>query len=87
MLRAWFPLPLRPTLTDTALMHAICEAPPVRPRTAALEGTRFHVSDELEWVVLKALRKEPDRRYGSVEQLADDIRLTGESSAAVAPDD
>ena len=45
-----------------------------RPIAAAREGTRFDVSIELEWVVLKALRKEPDRRYASVEQLAEDIR-------------
>ena len=59
---------------DADLIRAICEDAPVRPRTAALEGTHFDVSVELEWVVLKALRKEPDRRYGSVEQLAEDIR-------------
>ena len=44
-------------------MRAICEDAPVRPAVAAREGTRFDVSVELEWVVLKALRKEPDRRY------------------------
>jgi tetratricopeptide (TPR) repeat protein/predicted Ser/Thr protein kinase len=61
-------------LTDADLIRAICDDAPVRLRTAALEGTHFDVSVELEWVVLKALRKEPDRRYGSVEQLAEDIR-------------
>jgi non-specific serine/threonine protein kinase/serine/threonine-protein kinase len=67
--------PYGPTpLTDPDLMRAICENPPVRPTAAARNGTRFDLSIELEWVVLKALRKEPDRRYGSVEQLAEDIR-------------
>jgi WD40 repeat protein len=29
---------------------------------------------ELEWIPLKAMRKEPDRRYQTVSELADDIR-------------
>lgn len=32
------------------------------------------LSGDLDNIVLKALRKEPDRRYGSVEQLDEDIR-------------
>jgi non-specific serine/threonine protein kinase/serine/threonine-protein kinase len=66
-------------LTDPDLIRAICEDPPIRPTAAARQGTGFAVGSELEWVVLKALRKEPDRRYASVEQLAEDIRrfLTG----------
>jgi non-specific serine/threonine protein kinase/serine/threonine-protein kinase len=32
------------------------------------------LSGDVDWIVLKALEKEPDRRYGSVERLADDIR-------------
>ena len=73
--------------SDTDLIRAICDDPPARPRTAAREGTRFDVSDELEWVVLKALRKEPDRRYGSVEQLADDVRrLLGGLPVLAGPD-
>jgi tetratricopeptide (TPR) repeat protein len=29
---------------------------------------------DLDWIVLKALEKEPDRRYGSVAEFADDVR-------------
>ena len=73
--------------SDADLIRAICEDPPMRPRTAAREGTRFDVRDELEWVVLKALRKEPDRRYGSVEQLADDAgRLLDGRPVLAGPD-
>ena len=73
--------------SDADLMRAICDDPPMRPRTAAREGTRFDVRDELEWVVLKALRKEPDRRYGSVEQLADDVgRLLDGRPVLAGPD-
>jgi tetratricopeptide (TPR) repeat protein len=71
--------------TDADLMKAICEAPPMRPTLAARSGV--HVSDELEWVVLKALRKEPDRRYASVTQLAEDVgRLLSARPVLAAPD-
>ena len=42
-----------------------------RGSTAAL---RRRLSGDLDNIVLKALRKEPARRYASVEQLAEDIR-------------
>lgn len=35
---------------------------------------RRRLRGDLDNIVLKALRKEPERRYGSVEQLADDLR-------------
>jgi serine/threonine protein kinase/predicted negative regulator of RcsB-dependent stress response len=36
---------------------------------------RRRLSGDLDNIVLKALRKEPQRRYGSVDQLSEDIRL------------
>ena len=39
----------------------------------APSAQRRELRGELDWIVLKALRKEPERRYASVEQLADDI--------------
>ena len=60
--------------TPTELARAICEDPPLRPTATAPSGTGLAVSLELEWVLLKALRKEPDRRYASVDQLGDDLR-------------
>ncbi len=35
---------------------------------------RRQLAGDVDAILLKSLRKEPDRRYGSVEQLADDIR-------------
>ena len=62
-----------------AIARAVCEEEPARPSAAAsaLRG-------DLDNVVLMALRKEPDRRYASVEQFAEDIRrhLDGRPVAA-----
>ncbi|HEV2799607.1 MAG TPA: protein kinase [Pyrinomonadaceae bacterium] len=42
-------------------------------RSTAPERLRRSLADDLDNIVLKALRKEPARRYASVEQLAEDI--------------
>jgi len=47
-------------------------APPAR--TSSPDKRRRKLSSDLDNIVLKALRKEPARRYASAEQLADDIR-------------
>ncbi len=50
-------------------VRAICEDPPRRPslRDPSLRG-------DLETILLKALEKEPERRYASAAALADDLR-------------
>jgi non-specific serine/threonine protein kinase/serine/threonine-protein kinase len=77
--------PYRTHATATALEKAICEEQPERPslaayraqRAAAGEGTpdrlRRALAGDLDNIVLMALRKEPQRRYASVEQLSQDI--------------
>jgi serine/threonine-protein kinase len=71
------------TSTPASLAIAICERQP-RPPSAAAKGAtqtgptlpasaRSLVGD-LDAIVLKALRKEPVSRYGSVGQLAEDVR-------------
>ena len=51
------------------IARAVCEQEPLRPSTAVpgLKG-------DCDNIVLMALRKEPERRYASVEALSDDIR-------------
>ncbi|HEY9285393.1 MAG TPA: hypothetical protein VIP46_18215, partial [Pyrinomonadaceae bacterium] len=44
-----------------------------RARSVAPDRLRRSLSGDLDNIVLKALRKEPSRRYASVEQLAEDI--------------
>src|SRR5690606_20684798 len=50
-------------------VRAICEEPPTRPslRDPSLRG-------DLETILLKALEKEPERRYASAAALAGDLR-------------
>ena len=67
------------------LTRIICEQEPVKPSAAATlntvselrgesaTGLRRLLAGDLDHVVLKALRKEPERRYASVAQFSDDI--------------
>ena len=56
------------------IVRAICEQEPPRPSSVADDDRlRRRLQGDLDNIVLRAIRKEPDRRYGSAEQLADDI--------------
>ncbi|HLJ44966.1 MAG TPA: protein kinase [Bryobacteraceae bacterium] len=52
-----------PTLTPLDIDRAVCETQPDAPE----------ISSDLDKIILMALRKEASRRYGSVEQFAQDI--------------
>jgi eukaryotic-like serine/threonine-protein kinase len=69
------------------IAQAVCDVQPEKPSTAIYradavadppEGTREklrrRLRGDLDNIVLKALRKEPERRYASVEQFSEDIR-------------
>jgi non-specific serine/threonine protein kinase/serine/threonine-protein kinase len=45
-----------------------------KPRGADVKKLRKALSGDLDSIVLMALRKEPQRRYASVEQMAEDVR-------------
>jgi serine/threonine protein kinase/tetratricopeptide (TPR) repeat protein len=78
------------TSSPHELARAVCDTQPARPSTAvfkppagqqvssAREGSpaklRRRLAGDLDNIVLMALRKEPQRRYATVEQLAEDIR-------------
>jgi len=53
--------------------RAVCEQAPARPSTR-VPALRRTLAGDLDDVVLQALRKEPERRYVTVEQLAADLR-------------
>jgi serine/threonine protein kinase/tetratricopeptide (TPR) repeat protein len=48
--------------------------PPIEPHDRARKRLRKKLTGDLDTIILKALRKEPARRYASVEQFSDDIR-------------
>jgi serine/threonine protein kinase len=54
------------------MMRAICEEDPVPPSVAALKDSK-QLRGDLDTIVLTALRKEPVRRYLTVEQMAADV--------------
>src|SRR5580698_8667080 len=66
--------------TALELGQAICETVPDKPskfvekdETAAPSNAKL-LRWDLDIIVLKAMRKEPQRRYASVEHFAEDIR-------------
>jgi tetratricopeptide (TPR) repeat protein len=62
---------------NAALLRAICEDEPAPPG----------IDRDLDLIVLKALRKEPDRRYSSVEQFSGDLtRYLSGRPVLAAPD-
>ena len=63
--------------------QAVCDQQPVRPSTAVsrpesssridTRGLARSLRGDLDTIILKAIRKEPERRYASVQALADDL--------------
>ena len=73
-------------LTPAQQQKVICEAEPSRPSTAALDAERVgrdqflepsqlrrNLLGDLDNIILKALRKEPDQRYASAQEFAEDL--------------
>jgi tetratricopeptide (TPR) repeat protein len=77
---------------ETELLRAICEIVPVPPlvaraRASATPWSTRPFARDLDLIVLMALRKEPERRYGSAAQFADDVeRFLGGRPVRAAPD-
>ncbi|MFN7977292.1 MAG: serine/threonine-protein kinase [Vicinamibacterales bacterium] len=63
------------TTRATDWARAITDTAPLRPSLAVHEPRlRARLAGDLDRIVLKALEKEPSRRYVSIEALADDLR-------------
>jgi non-specific serine/threonine protein kinase/serine/threonine-protein kinase len=62
-----------PILPSTAVTRAASDDAATR-RGETTQRLRRRLSGDLDYIVLRALDKDPARRYGSVEQLAQDIR-------------
>ncbi len=87
------------TRTSAEISHAISNQQPERPSTVS-RGASFQLAasrdlksratalrGDLDNIVLMALRKEPERRYQSVEQFAEDIRRHLENRPVLARKD
>lgn len=64
-------------VSPAEIERRIAEEAPSPPSAAAVgpyAAWRRRLAGDLDTIVLKALRKEPERRYASVEQLAEDLR-------------
>lgn len=64
------------TLTPANLERIICETPPERPSAVAAktESAPFDkISADLDIIVLKAMHKDPARRYASATELSEDV--------------
>ncbi len=57
-----------------ALEEAVATAQVPRPSTLAPAGDRAAIRGDLDTIVLKSLKREPDERYATVAALADDLQ-------------
>ena len=85
------------------MVHSICEDVPERPSMTVLrpradslakirtgksgEGFIERLRGDLDWIILMALRKDPMRRYVSVEQFSEDIRKYMDGVPVIARSD
>ena len=62
--------------TSQEVERVICATEPARPSTVVAAGSRVarSLAGDLDNIVLKAMRKEPERRYISAEHLAEDLQ-------------
>jgi len=64
-----------PAPTGEALLQSIREVEPPPPSHVARSVERKRLAGDLDSIVAKAMRKDPQQRYSSAEQLAADLRL------------
>ncbi len=75
LLTGQLPFPPDASISPLALQQRICTTQPVAPsRVVQGAAPRRRLHGDLDNIVLKALRKEPQRRYVSVDALAEDLR-------------
>ncbi len=72
----------------TELLRVVAQDQPLRPSTAATDlANKRRLRGDLDNIILKALRKDPRRRYESVGALAADLRRHLENRPVVARPD
>ena len=74
-----------PRPSPEELARVVCEQEPIAPSAAVADrDTQQQLQGDLDNITLHAMRKEPERRYGSVSGFAEDVRryLHGQSVEA-----
>jgi len=74
------PYELKEFSTDE-MVRVICKEQPPRPSERAASGT---LDSDIDAIILKALRKEPEERYASVDQLIADLQAYLDSRPVAA---
>jgi len=72
------------SFSPTEVHRVVCEVDPPRLTEAAPQEARTELAGDLEAIAAMALRKERDRRYQSVDQLAGDVRCYLEGRPVMA---
>ena len=70
--------------TPAEIERSICEQEPARPSLVAPRAIGRCLRGDLDNIVLMAIRKDPRQRYGSVEQVSEDIRRYLEGLPVIA---
>jgi len=65
--------PLRPTGNALERLRVICEVEPPRPSGIAPSARRRELTGDLDNIIVKALHKDPEQRYASIEELSSDL--------------
>jgi non-specific serine/threonine protein kinase/serine/threonine-protein kinase len=74
------------TLTPSEIERVVCLTDAPRPSEVAPE-LRKHLRGDLDNIVLKALDRDPGRRYSTVEQFSEDLRRHMEALPVIAQPD
>jgi non-specific serine/threonine protein kinase/serine/threonine-protein kinase len=76
-------------ITDSTGVTVITVTPDSvsKTREGQIDKLRRRLAGDIDTIVLKAMRKEPHRRYGSVEQFSEDIRRHLEGLPVIARND
>ncbi len=65
--------PLRPSAKLTSLKAGQTATHPSQPADADVERPQRSIPSDLDWIVMKAMEKSRDRRYGTADALSQDI--------------
>lgn len=70
-----------------ALEEAVLNAEPARPSAVVARARRREVRGDLDTIILKCLKKDPDERYATVNALAEDLERYLSKRPVLAQDD